>query len=231
MSERVLIIDDDEILAAMLAEYLQDHSLEVEHAAHPTRGLSLLKTSRFDVVVLDVMLPEIDGFEMVSRIRAISEIPILMLTARGEETDRIVGLELGADDYLPKPFNPRELLARLRALIRRQRRAVAASATVVRFGALEIDLSRRRVRLDGVHRELTGYQFDLLVALAQNRGRVVSRDELMHRVRGAELEPFDRSIDVHISRVRAAIEEDPKKPVRILTVRGVGYLFASDEDS
>ena len=180
------------------------------------------------------MLPEIDGFEMVSRIRAKSDIPILMLTARGEETDRIVGLELGADDYLPKPFNPRELVARLRALIRRQCRTVAASrtstGTVLRFGGLEIDSSLRRVRLDGVDRDLTGYQFDLLVALAQNRGRVMSRDELMHQARGAELKPFDRSIDVHISRVRAAIEEDSKNPKRILTIRGVEYLFASGED-
>ena len=158
-----------------------------------------------------------------------------MLTARGEETDRIVGLELGADDYLPKPFNPRELLARLRALMRRQRRAVVAhggdrnSATILGFGALEIDLSRRRVRLDGVDRDLTGYQFDLLVALAQNPGRVMSRDELMRRARGSELKPFDRSIVVHISRVRAAIEEKPKNPRKIRTIRGVGYLFASGE--
>lgn len=229
MSDRVLIIDDDEILSAMLAEYLRDHDLEVEHAAQPTRGLSLLNKVHFDAVVLDVMLPEIDGFEMVSRIRVDSDIPILMLTARGEETDRIVGLELGADDYLPKPFNPRELLARLRALIRRQRRAVTAGVPVLRFGALEIDQTLRRVRRDGTERDVTGYQFDLLVALAQNAGRVMSRDELMRRVRGEELEPFDRSIDVHISRLRSAIEDDPKNPSRILTVRGVGYLFASGE--
>lgn len=229
MRDRVLIIDDDEILAAMLSEYLQEHGLEVDCAAHPVRGLTLLHNTRYDAVVLDVMLPEIDGFEMVSRIRSNSDIPILMLTARGEETDRIVGLELGADDYVPKPFNPRELLARLRALMRRQRRAVAPSATLVRLGGLEIDLALRRVRLDGVERELTGYQFDLLVALINNRGRVMSRDELMHLVRGSDLEPFDRSIDVHISRIRAAIERDPKKPIRILTLRGVGYLFASGE--
>ena len=231
MTDRVLVIDDDENLATMLAEYLEAHDIEVERAAHPLRGLSLLKSARFDAVVLDVMLPEVDGFEMVSRIRADNDVPILMLTARGDETDRIVGLELGADDYLPKPFNPRELLARLRALIRRQRRAVAAAGdSVVRLGSLEIDSSLRRVRLDGNDRELTGYQFDLLLALAQNRGRVMSRDELVHRVRGAELEPYDRSIDVHVSRIRAAIEEDPKKPTRILTVRGVGYLFVSGDD-
>jgi DNA-binding response OmpR family regulator len=231
MRVRVLVVDDDERLASMVAEYLQAHGMEVEHAAHPRKALSLLDSAGFDVVVLDVMLPEIDGFEMVSRIRERSDVPILMLTARGEETDRIVGLELGADDYLPKPFNPRELLARLRALIRRQRRAVVGTGdSILRFGNLEIDVGRRRVRLDGADRDITGHQFDVLLALAENRGRVMSRDELMHRVRGASLDAFDRSIDVHISRIRAAIEEDPKSPKRILTVRGVGYLFASAQE-
>jgi two-component system phosphate regulon response regulator OmpR len=231
MTDRVLVIDDDESLAAMVAEYLSSHGMEVDHAAHPSDGLAVLLSGGFDAIVLDVMLPDIDGFEMVSRIRAESDIPILMLTARGEETDRIVGLELGADDYLPKPFNPRELLARLKALIRRQRRAVTASDRLLRLGGLEIDLEQRRVRLDGVDRDVTSHQFDLLVALAENRGRVMSRDELMHRVRGTDLERFDRSIDVHISRIRAAIEEDPKHPRRILTVRGAGYLFTSADET
>ena len=167
---------------------------------------------------------------MLPRVRSESDIPILMLTARGEDTDRIVGLELGADDYLPKPFNPRELLARLRALIRRQRRAVSADDEVLRFGPLEIDEGKRRVHVGGRPRELTSHQFDLLMALARNAGRVMSRDELMHRVRGAGLEAFDRSIDVHISRIRAAIEDDPKHPERIVTVRGVGYLFTPHRD-
>lgn len=214
----------------MLAEYLSGHGLEVEHAAHPETGLEALKREHFDAVVLDVMLPGIDGFQVVSRIRAESDIPVLMLTARGEETDRIVGLELGADDYLPKPFNPRELLARIRALMRRQRRTESDGNPVLRFGGLEIDRDRRTVRLDGNPCELTGYQFDLLVVLAENVGRVMRRDELLRRMRGAKLEAFDRSIDVHISRIRAAIEEEPKDPRRILTLRGVGYLFASGDE-
>jgi DNA-binding response OmpR family regulator len=151
-----------------------------------------------------------------------------MLTARGDDEDRIVGLELGADDYLPKPFNPRELLARLRALLRRGRGASGAAR--VRFGRLEIDRDARVVRKDGEPRPLTGYQFDLLCALADSAGRVLSREALMSRVRGSALEAFDRSIDVHVSRIRAAIEDDPRRPRRILTVRGAGYVFAREPD-
>jgi DNA-binding response OmpR family regulator len=172
----------------------------------------------------------LDGFELLPRLRGVSDVPVLMLTARGDDTDRIVGLELGADDYLAKPFNPRELLARLKALVRRQRRA-AAPDDILRFGALEIDRGQRSVHLEGEARELTGYQFDLLVVLAENAGRVLSRDEILRRVKGSGLEPYDRSIDVHISRIRAAIEPDPKSPRRILTVRGVGYVFAKDPAS
>ena len=213
----------------MLAEYLGARGFEVSLASHPSAGLEALQDGAFDVLVLDVMLPEIDGFEILGRLRATNDIPILMLTARGDETDLIVGLELGADDYLPKPFNPRELTARLRALLRRQRRAVAAPGVILRFGALEIDRDGRRVRLAGEPRELTRYQFDLLLALAENPGRVMTRDALLRRVRGSGLEPFDRSIDVHISRIRAAVEEDPKKPKRILTIRGTGYVFTPIE--
>jgi DNA-binding response OmpR family regulator len=151
-----------------------------------------------------------------------------MLTARGEPADRIVGLEIGADDYLPKPFEPRELLARLKAVLRRGR-APAASAPL-RFGRLEIDRNARIVRVDGREKPLTGYQFALLAALAENAGRVLSRDQLMDLVKGEPLEAFDRSIDVHVSRIRAAIEDDPKKPRRILTVRGAGYVFARAQD-
>jgi DNA-binding response OmpR family regulator len=179
-------------------------------------------------VVLDVMLPDLDGFEACRRIRATSDVPVIMLTARGEDTDRIVGLELGADDYLPKPFNPRELLARLRAVLRR--RAAPAAGTSLRFGRLEIDRAARVARVDGQDRALTAHQFDLLVALAESAGRVLSRDSLMQKVRGLDLEAFDRSIDVHVSRIRAAIEDDPRRPRRILTVRGAGYVFARSQD-
>jgi DNA-binding response OmpR family regulator len=230
-SVKVLLIDDDRGLASMLSEYLSAHGWNMEWAPDAAAGLESLGGGGFDVVVLDVMLPGLDGFGALSRLRRGSDVPVLMLTARGEETDRIVGLELGADDYLAKPFNPRELLARLKALVRRQRRAVStgSASRILRFGRLSIDCGRRRVRLDGKDRPLTGYQFDLLVALAENAGRVMTRDDILRRVRGKGLSPFDRSIDVHMSRIRAAVEDDPKSPRRILTIRGTGYVFALEE--
>jgi DNA-binding response OmpR family regulator len=159
-----------------------------------------------------------------------ADTPILMLTARGEETDRIVGLELGADDYLPKPFSPRELQARLRAILRRGRSTARAEESGLSFGRLHIDRESRMARVDGEERSLTSYQFDLLVAMAENAGRVLNRERLLDLVKGAEGDAFDRSIDVHISRIRSAIEDDPKHPRRILTVRGAGYVFAKKQD-
>jgi len=178
--------------------------------------------------VLDLMLPDIDGLEVCRRIRARSQTPILMLTARGDAMDRIVGLEIGADDYLPKPFEPREMLARLRAILRRRGRG--EHSEVLRFGRLEIDVGARIARLDGEARELTSYQFSLLLTLAQHSGRVMSRDAIMEAMKNEKFDAFDRSIDVHISRIRAAIEDDPKKPRRIITVRGNGYVFAKVQD-
>ena len=229
MTDRILMIEDDASLAAMVGEYLGSRGFRVEACADAQSGLETLRSQSFDALILDVTLPDLDGFEVCRRVRAESDLPVLMLTARGEETDRIVGLELGADDYLPKPFNPRELLARLRAVLRR--RGAGPRSETLRFGALEIDREAREVRLEGDPRTLTAHQFDLLCALAENAGRVMSRDTLMQRVRGEALEAFDRSIDVHISRVRQAIEKDPKHPRRILTVRGVGYVFARESDS
>ena len=171
------------------------------------------------------MLPDMDGLEVCRKLRAGGDTPILMLTARGDAMDRVVGLEMGADDYLPKPFEPRELLARLRSILRRTQRR-ARSSEILRFGRLEIDTDARQVRLDGEPRVLTSYQFALLLALAQRAGRVMSREALMDLVKNERLEAFDRSIDVHISRIRAAIEDDPKKPHRVITVRGAGYVFA-----
>jgi two-component system phosphate regulon response regulator OmpR len=230
MAQRVLMIDDDESLSALVSEYLGALGIMVTSRPTATAGLKLLRQGGFDALILDVMLPDLDGFEVCRQVRGISEIPILMLTARGEEMDRIVGLELGADDYLPKPFNPRELLARLRAILRRSSRSGAQRTAPLRFGRLEIDRDARVIRLDGVERPLTSYQFELLSVLATNAGRVMSRETLMDRVRGEELEAFDRSIDVHISRLRAAIEDDPKHPRRIITVRGAGYVFARQQD-
>lgn len=223
------MIEDDEGLSAMVTEYLAPFGLEVTAANRAGQGLELLRQG-FDLLLLDVMLPDQDGFEVCRVVRAESDVPILMLTARGDETDRIVGLELGADDYLPKPFNPRELLARIRAIIRRGAVSETASAKTMRFGRLEIDPDGRVARIDGQPRELTGHQFDLLWVLAENPGRVMSRDSLMNRVRGHDIEAFDRSIDVHISRIRTALEDDPKQPRRILTVRGAGYVFARHQD-
>lgn len=229
MAEQVLIVDDDTRLSAMLADYLSGNGYTVRTAATATAGLAAIDRDRPDAVILDVMLPDLDGFETCRRIRTSSSVPVLMLTAKGEETDRIVGLEIGADDYLPKPFNPRELLARLRAILRRGRNGQDASR-VLRFGALEIDPGSRSVRIDGRDCTMTSHQFDLLVALAENAGRILSRDQLMDLLKGEELEAFDRSIDVHISRIRAAIETDPKHPRRIITVRGAGYVFARQQD-
>jgi two-component system, OmpR family, phosphate regulon response regulator OmpR len=225
VSERVLIVDDDRKLAAMLVEYLRPRGLDAEVANDAAAGLLALVRSAPDVVVLDVMLPDLDGFEVCRRMRATSDVPILMLTARGDPEDRIVGLEIGADDYLGKPFDPRELLARLRALLRRRRAGLVSGTTVLRFGALEIDVEARRVSVSDAPCALTGYQFELLLLLARNAGRVLSRNTIMDRLRREPHEAFDRSIDVHISRIRAAIGEDPKQPQRILTVRGAGYQF------
>jgi two-component system phosphate regulon response regulator OmpR len=228
MAEQVLVVDDDTRLSAMLADYLGGNGFAVHTAATATAGLADLARRAPDAVILDVMLPDLDGFEACRRIRAISDVPILMLTAKGEETDRIVGLELGADDYLPKPFNPRELLARLKAILRRRNGGTVSR--ILRFGRLEIDPGSRSVRIDGRESTMTSYQFDLLVALAENAGRTLSREQLMDMVKGEELEALDRTIDVHVSRIRAAIERDPKHPRRIITVRGAGYVFARFQD-
>ncbi len=231
MTERILLVDDDRRLTEMLSLYLTSAGYAVDHRATGGEGLATARRGGHDAIVLDVMLPDIDGFEICRQLRASSDVPILMLTARGDDTDRIVGLELGADDYLAKPFNPRELLARLKAILRRRRGAGDVGAPPsLRFGRLEIDRAARQLRIAGETRTLTSYQFDLLVALAERAGRVISRDHLMDLVKGEALEAFDRSIDVHISRIRAAIEEDPKHPRRIVTVRGQGYVFARLQD-
>jgi len=215
MSEHILLIDDDLRLSAMVGDYLRSHGYQVSSAPSLAVGRELLARQACDALVLDLMLPDGDGLDLCKELRAAPRtrsLPLLMLSARGEPTDRIVGLEIGADDYLPKPFEPRELLARLRA-------------------RLEIDTGLRQVRLDNKPCDLTSYQFDLLCVLAQNPGRVLSRDQIMDSLKGHPLEAFDRSIDVHISRIRAAIENDPKEPRRILTVRGVGYVFAKKQDA
>lgn len=238
----VLIIDDDQRLAAMVEAYLAQNGLRVEHADTAQAGLDRLAQAgpgAYSALILDLMLPDVDGLEVCRRLRAMPQplrsLPVLMLTAKGDPLDRVIGLELGADDYLPKPFEPRELLARLRALLRRPTLADAASegeaGPPLRFGRLEINPGARIVRVDGAERPLTAYQFDLLMAFAQRAGRVLSREQLLDALKGGTLEPFDRSIDVHVGRLRAAIEDDPKAPRRIITVRGAGYVFAKVQDA
>jgi DNA-binding response OmpR family regulator len=230
VSARILLIEDDPRLAEMVSEYLGQAGFRVSVAGGGNEGLERLAREPFDALVLDLTLPDIDGLEVCRRLRARADTPVLMLTARGDAMDRVVGLEIGADDYLPKPFEPRELLARLRAILRRRGGGGGGGGDVLRFGRVEIDRGARVLRLDGAERPLTGYQFALLLALAENAGRVMSRDALMDRVKGEPLEAFDRSIDVHVSRIRQALEDDPKHPRRILTVRGAGYVFARAQD-
>jgi two-component system, OmpR family, phosphate regulon response regulator OmpR len=236
MPDRILIIDDDARLAEMLAGYLASRGFVVEVRADGHSGIRAVETSDFQAVILDVMLPDIDGFEICRRLRARSTVPIIMLTARGDATDRVVGLELGADDYLPKPFDPRELLARVGAILRRARRSPDhVGDEALRFGRLIIDTQAREVRVAGQRRELTARQFDLLLLMAQRAGRVQTREQIMEALRGEEWDSVDRSIDVHISRIRTAIEEDPRHPRFLQTVRGAGYVFSpgpasTDED-
>lgn len=238
MMQRLLMIEDDARLAAMVSRYLEQSGFPVDVVGDGAAGLARLMQDGasipVDLVILDLMLPDIDGLEVCRRIRAlpapVAQVPVLMLTAKGDAMDRIIGLEMGADDYLPKPFEPRELLARIRAVLRRRGEALPATSATLRFGALEIDRDARSVRVAGTPAELTSYQFDLLLALAERAGRVLTRDQIMEAVRGRELEAFDRSIDVHMGRIRAAIETDPKNPKRILTVRGVGYVFARQQE-
>jgi two-component system, OmpR family, phosphate regulon response regulator OmpR len=228
VGERILLIEDDTRLAGMVSEYLGKAGFQVIHAENGKRGLALHGREAVDAVILDLMLPDADGLEVCRLMRARSEGPILMLTARGDPMDRVVGLEMGADDYLPKPFEPRELLARLRAILRRSR--TTSKADLLRYGRLEIDRAAREVRLEGASCPLTSYQFALVLALAEHAGRVMSRDQIMDHLKGETIEAFDRSIDVHISRIRAAIEDDPKRPRRIITVRGAGYVFAKAQE-
>jgi DNA-binding response OmpR family regulator len=228
VTERILMIEDDARLAGMVRDYLGESGFRVTTQPTVAAGMAAQAQGGFDAIILDVMLPDGDGFDVCRRVRAASDIPILMLTARGDPIDRVLGLELGADDYLPKPFEPRELLARLRAILRR--RSTERRSETLRFGRLEIDRDARTVKIDGATRPLTSYQFALLIAMAERAGRVLTRDELMDLVKGETFEAFDRSIDVHVSRIRAAIEDDPKQPRRIITVRGSGYVFARSQD-
>jgi two-component system phosphate regulon response regulator OmpR len=228
MKQQILLIEDDIRLAEMLRDYLGREDFIVAHVTSGGAGVRRHAREVFDAILLDVMLPDIDGFEVCRQVRAGAGTPILMLSAHGDVTDRIIGLEMGADDFLPKPFEPRELLARLRAILRR--RIDVRKSDVLVFGRLKIDRSAREARIDGVVHPLTDYQFALLLALAERPGRVMALDALMDLGKSEPLKAFDRSVDVHISRIRAVIEDDPKHPRRIITVRGAGYVFARRQD-
>jgi DNA-binding response OmpR family regulator len=230
---RLLLIDDDTRLTDMVSGYLRQNGFEVDTAGSLAAGRELLRQGNFGALVLDLMLPDGDGLDFTRELRGqprTRRLPLLMLTARGEPLDRIVGLEIGADDYLPKPFEPRELLARVKALLRRSA-PDSSDEEVLTFGRLEVDLGARQARLDGEPCDLTSHQFELLTVLAKSPGRVLSRDQIMDSLKGHPLEAFDRSIDVHISRIRSVIEDDPKAPKRVLTVRGAGYVFAKKQDA
>jgi DNA-binding response OmpR family regulator len=226
MSLRALLIDDDRRLSEHLGAYLSPHGVELVHAADGPSGLARLRDASFDLVLLDLTMPGMDGLEVCRRIRDTSRIPVVMLTARGDETDRVVGLELGADDYLPKPFSPRELLARMRAVLRRAAPDVASEQ--LRVGDLEIDVAARRATLAGQELGLTGLELDLLVALARRAGRVVPREALLELSGRGDVTVQERTVDVHISHLRAKLGDDSRKPRRIRTVRGVGYVLAKD---
>lgn len=231
MTTPILLIDDDERLAEMLTAYLGEAAYAVTAAHTGKAGMALAENGRWTLILLDLMLPDADGLDLCRALRSgpAGAVPILMLTARGDAMDRVLGLEIGADDYLAKPFEPRELRARIKAVLRRGR-GTEGGLGVLRFGRLEIDRDARQLRVDGDVREVTGYQFDLLVAMAQHSGRVLSREQLLDLVKGEPLDAFDRSIDVHVSRLRAAIEDNPKAPRRIITLRGAGYVFARKQD-
>ena len=233
MATKLLLIDDDARLTAMVGDYLRANGHEVDVAGSLALGRERLAQGHYDALVLDLMLPDGDGLDLTRTLRSdprFKRLPLLMLTARGEPLDRVLGLEMGADDYLAKPFEARELLARIKALLRRSQ-PEPPSEDLLRFGRLEIDLGARQARISGKACDLTGHQFDLLVVLAQGAGRVLSRDQIMDALKGHAVEAFDRSIDVHVSRIRACIEDDPKCPKRVLTVRGSGYVFARKQDA
>jgi DNA-binding response OmpR family regulator len=224
MATRVLLIDDDTRMYELLAQYLGQNGITVAHAPDGGRGLAALEANAYDAVLLDVMMPGMDGLEVCKRIRAKRQIPILMLTARGDETDRVVGLELGADDYLAKPFSPRELLARLRAVLRRAQPTSVSDR--LESAGVSIDVAGREVRVSGKLVELTGLEFDLLVALVRRAGRVIPRDALLGEAGRSDTVVSERTVDVHISHLRQKLGDDGARLIR--TVRGVGYVFAKE---
>ena len=228
MASTILIIDDDEKLNGLLKDFLSDFGFNVLSTTRPEKGLKKLKQKAPDLVILDVMLPGMDGFEVCKTIRQQSSVPIIMLTARGELLDKVVGLELGADDYVPKPFEPRELVARIHSILRRAQKIDATRLQT--FGSLEIDFSKHLVKLDGIDIELTTNEFAALALMAGNPGKVFDRDQILQELRGIDCDAFNRSVDITMSRLRHKLNDNPQSPVFIKTVWGTGYVFIGHPD-
>jgi DNA-binding response OmpR family regulator len=228
VDQTLLIIDDDSKLNALLGDYLKGFGFRTTSATQPEEGLKALRREHPDLVILDVMLPGMDGFEVCRAIRKESAVPIIMLTARGEVTDRIVGLELGADDYVPKPFEPRELVARIQSVLRRH--AGAGQPEVMRCGRLTVDAGRRSVLLDGTPVDLTTTEFEVLALLVRHPGKVLSRETILEELRGLEWESYNRTVDVAVSRLRHKLGDDPKTPRLLKTVWGAGYVFIGEAE-
>jgi DNA-binding response OmpR family regulator len=228
--EDILLIDDDVELCSMLTEYLGKNGFRVRTAHRGDTGLKAAQQRVWTLILLDVMLPGMDGFEVLKRIRAESSVSVLLLTARGEDVDRVVGLEIGADDYLPKPFNPRELLARMRAVLRRNTSLAPTQSAVLRVGGLELDPAARRATKDGRRIELTDVEFGLLEALMRSPGTVVNREGLSQAVLGRAFDPFDRSLDMHVSRLRRKLSHAGADEDLVKTIRGVGYQLVIERD-
>ena len=227
MNPTILIIDDDKKLNKLLTDFLGDFGFQILTAVHPDDGLKLVDRKSPDLIILDVMLPDMNGFDVCKRIRQTSSIPIIMLTARGELMDKVVGLELGADDYLPKPFEPRELVARIQSVLRRSQ--PSDNLPPQTFGALEIDFLKRQVRLGGESIDLTTNEFVALALLVKNAGKVMDRDQILQELRGMDCEAFNRSVDIAMSRLRQKLNDDPKNPIFIKTIWGTGYVFIGGE--
>ena len=226
---RILLIDDDEKLGELLKAYFQRFDMQLDNAVRPSEGLMKIQRDKPDLVILDGMLPEQDGFDVCRTIRKSSSIPVVMLTARGDVTDRIVGLEIGADDYLSKPFEPRELVVRIQNVLRRSRAAEEENSKLLRFGSLQVDTERRTAELDGSPLDLTTMEYQLLVLFASNPGRTFNRDEILNELRGIDAQLFSRSVDILVSRLRQKLGDTSRQPRFIKTVWGTGYAFVGGE--
>ena len=230
MKKTVLVIDDDEKLNNLLKDYLTQYGYSVISAEHPDKGLKMIPQYTPDMIILDIMLPDMDGFEVCREIRKTMDTPIIMLTARGEVTDRIVGLEIGADDYLPKPFEPRELLARIQSILRRTAGESSPIKNIRRFGSLSIDFDRQAAFMDDHNLDLTTAEFEILSLFISKAGKVLNRDRILDSIRGLEWESYNRSVDVLISRLRRKLKDNPKNPQYIKTIWGSGYIFIGEEN-